>query len=114
MPLRLPFPWAAIAMSHFATDLKKMFNATMFDRLEAYWVLPNGKSFERTDEDESAIGIFEVLPATVDAIPSSLIDAAEELRAPLSRRGSKASCRAVWHQSAMVFRRPARRNFSRC
>jgi hypothetical protein len=44
----------------------------MFDRLEAYWVLPDGKSFERSDEDENAIGLFEVLLASVDAIPSSL------------------------------------------
>jgi hypothetical protein len=63
------------------TDLKKIFDAAMFDRLEAYWVLPDGKSFERSDEDESAIEIFKILLATVDAIPSSLIESAEEFRA---------------------------------
>jgi hypothetical protein len=73
-------------MSDLATDLKKIFDASMFDRLEAYWVLPDGKSFERTDEDESAIEIFKVLLATVDAIPSSLIEAAEELRAAEPQR----------------------------
>jgi hypothetical protein len=30
-------------MSDLATDLKKIFDAWMFDRLEAYWVLPDGK-----------------------------------------------------------------------
>jgi hypothetical protein len=68
-------------MTDFATDLKTNFDAMMFDRLEAYWVLPDGKSFERSDEDENAIGLFEVLLASVDAIPSSLTKAAEELRA---------------------------------
>jgi hypothetical protein len=67
-------------MTDLASDLKKIFDASMFDRLEAYWVLPDGKSFERTDEDENAIEIFKVLLATVDAIPPSLIEAAEELR----------------------------------
>jgi hypothetical protein len=73
-------------MTDLATDLKKIFDASMFDRLEAYWVLPDGKSFERTDEDENAIEIFEILLATVDAIPSSLIEAAEELRAAEAQR----------------------------
>jgi hypothetical protein len=67
-------------MTDLATDLKKLFDATMFDSLEAYTVLPDGKSFERSDEDESAIGIFKILLATVDAVPSSLITAAEALR----------------------------------
>jgi len=57
-----------------------MFDATMFDSLEAYTVLPDGRSFERSDEDESAIEIFKILLATVDAIPSSLINTAEERR----------------------------------
>ena len=65
-------------MTDFATDLRNMFDASMFDRLEAYEVLPDGRSFGRSDEDESAISIFEVLLATVDAIPSSLINTAEE------------------------------------
>jgi hypothetical protein len=33
-------------MTDLATDLKKIFDASMFDRLEAYWVLPDGKSFD--------------------------------------------------------------------
>jgi hypothetical protein len=73
-------------MNDFVTDLKKTFDATMFDRLESYWVLPDGKSFERSDEDENAIEIFEILVATVDVIPSSLIRA-EELRASRPRSG---------------------------
>ena len=32
-------------------------------------MLPDGKSFERSDKDESAIGIFGALPATVDENP---------------------------------------------
>jgi hypothetical protein len=63
-----------------AIDLKKMFDATMFDRLGAYEVLRDRRSFERSDKDESAIGIFGTLPTTVDAIPSSLINTAEEHR----------------------------------
>jgi hypothetical protein len=55
-------------MTDLATDLKKMLDATMFDRLEAYRVLPDGKVLERSDEDESAIEIFKVLLAAVDAI----------------------------------------------
>jgi hypothetical protein len=74
-------PVGECAMTDFATDLKKMFDASMFDRLEAYEVLPDGKSFERSDEDESAIGTFEILLATVDAMPAPLVNAAEELRA---------------------------------
>jgi hypothetical protein len=65
-------------MIDFVSHLKTIFDATMFNRLEAYEVLLDGRSFERSDEDESAIGVFEVLLATVDAIPSSLINTAEE------------------------------------
>jgi hypothetical protein len=43
-------------------------------------VLPDGKSFERSDEDERLIGVFKNLFDSVDAIPASLIKAAEELR----------------------------------
>jgi hypothetical protein len=69
-----------VAMINFRDRSKKQFNATMFDRVEAYWVLPDGKSFVRSDEDQRAIEIFETLLATVDANPSSLIEGAEELR----------------------------------
>ena len=48
---------------------KKMVDAMKFDRLEAQEVLPDGRSFERSDKDESAIGIFGALPSTVDATP---------------------------------------------
>jgi len=73
-------------MTDFASQLKEIFDSTMFDRLEAYEVLPDGRSSERSDEDESAIGIFEVLLATVDAIPSALIKTAEERRAAEPQR----------------------------
>jgi hypothetical protein len=43
-------------------------------------VLPDGKSFERSDEDERLIGVFKNSFDSVDAIPASLIKAAEELR----------------------------------
>ena len=82
-------------MTDLATDLKKMFDATMFDRLEAYWALPDGKSFERSDEHENAIEIFKVLLATVDAIPSSLIETAQELRAAEPQRFKDALSRAL-------------------
>jgi hypothetical protein len=68
-------------MPDFANDLKELFDIVMFDRLEAYWVLPDLKSIERSDEDENAIDIFEILLATVDVVPISLIKTAEELRA---------------------------------
>jgi hypothetical protein len=40
----------------FVSHLKKMFDATMLDRLEAYEVLPDGRSFERSDEDHIGDG----------------------------------------------------------
>ena len=43
-------------------------------------MLPDGKSFERSDEDERLIGEFKNSFDSVDAIPASLIKAAEELR----------------------------------
>jgi hypothetical protein len=99
-------------MTDFATDLKTSFDAMMFDRLEAYWGLPDGKSFERSDDDENAIGLFKVLLASVDAIPSSLTKAAEELRAAEPQK-FRMRCRAVWDHSAMDFRQPAPLNLSR-
>jgi hypothetical protein len=79
----------------FATDQKKMFDATMFERLEAYEVPPEGRSLERADEDERAIEIFAILLATVDATPSSLINTAEERRTA-EPQDSKIPCRDVW------------------
>ena len=43
-------------------------------------MLPDGKSFERSDEDERLIAVFKNSFDSVDAIPASLIKAAEELR----------------------------------
>ncbi len=68
-------------MADVATDLKQRLDWAMDVSLEAYEVLPDGRSFVRSDEDERAIGIFETLHDTVDVIPPSLITSAEELRA---------------------------------
>jgi len=67
-------------MADIATDLKQRFDWAMDVCLEAYEVLPDGRSFERSDDDERAIGIFERLSDTVGAIPPSLIASAEQLR----------------------------------
>jgi hypothetical protein len=66
-------------MADVATDLKQRFGWAMDVCLEAYEVLPDGRSFERSDRDVCAIGIFERLRNTVDAIPSPLIASAEQL-----------------------------------
>jgi hypothetical protein len=68
-------------MADIATDIKQRFAWAMDVCPEAYEVLPDGRSFERSDRDERAIGIFERLRNTVDAIPPSLIASAEQLRA---------------------------------
>jgi hypothetical protein len=68
-------------MADVATDLKQRFDWATSVCLEAYEVLPDGRSFERSDEDELAIGIFERLCNTVDVTPPSLIASAKQLRA---------------------------------
>jgi hypothetical protein len=68
-------------MTDLADDLKERFDWAMYQSQEAYVVLPDGKSFERSDEDERLIGVFKNLFDSVDAVPPSLIKAAEELRA---------------------------------
>jgi hypothetical protein len=67
-------------MIDLTSDLRKLFDSAMWNCLEAYEVLPDGKSFVRSDEDERAIGLFKSLYESVDAIPPSLIATAEELR----------------------------------
>jgi hypothetical protein len=67
-------------MSDFADHLKEKFDLAMLHRLDAYRVLPDEKSIEYSAEDNTAIDIFEILLATVDAIPPSLIETADELR----------------------------------
>jgi hypothetical protein len=66
-------------MTDFASDLRERFDWAMYLSLEAYEVLPDGKSFVRSDEDERAIGIFQTLRDSVNGIPPPLIAAAEEL-----------------------------------
>lgn len=44
-------------------------------------MLPDGRSFVRSEEAETAIGIFESLHDSVDQIPHALIEVAEDLRA---------------------------------
>lgn len=67
-------------MANFAADLRQRFEWAMDLCLESYEVLPDGRSFVRPDEDEQVIGMFENLQATLDAVPASLIKAAEEVR----------------------------------
>jgi hypothetical protein len=67
-------------MTDFAVDLKKSFDAGAYFSLEAYEVLPDGKSVVRSDEDERLISVFEALRDSVDLTPPALIKAAEELR----------------------------------
>jgi hypothetical protein len=68
-------------MNDVASDLKERFDFAMYLNLEAYEVLPDGKSIVRSDDAESAIDIFKNLRDSVDSIPPSLITAADELRA---------------------------------
>jgi hypothetical protein len=82
-------------MTDFASHLKRMFDSEMSDRLEAYWVLPDGKSIKYSDEDDRAIDIFKILLATLDAIPSSLMTAAGELRATEPARFENALWRGL-------------------
>jgi hypothetical protein len=67
-------------MTDLAADLRQRFDWARDVCLEAYEVLPDGRSFERSDEDERAIGIFDRLIDTVVAIPQALIASAEQLR----------------------------------
>ncbi len=68
-------------MADIANELKQRFEWAEDVCLEAYEVLPDGRSFERSDADERAIEIFKRLSATVDAIPPSSITSAEDFRA---------------------------------
>jgi hypothetical protein len=68
-------------MIDIKVDLKKRFDWAMYHSLEAYEVQPDGKSIVRSEDDYFAIDAFEKLLDTVDSIPSSLIEASEELRA---------------------------------
>jgi hypothetical protein len=67
-------------MIDFVADLKRRFDWAMYVNLEAYEVLPDGKSIARSDERERAIDILENLHDSVDAIPPPLIKATEALR----------------------------------
>jgi len=68
-------------MADVANDLKQRFEWAMDVCLEAYEVLPDGRSFERSDADERAIEVFKRLGATVDVIPPASIASADKLRA---------------------------------
>jgi hypothetical protein len=68
-------------MADIATDLIQQFEWAMLLCLEAYEVLPDGRSFVRSDEDEHAIGVFENLHDSVHSVPPSLIAEAEQLHA---------------------------------
>jgi hypothetical protein len=66
-------------MTDIATDLRAWFDWAMYLCLEAYTVLPDGKLYVRSDEDELAIGIFKNLRDSLAAIPKSLITTTEEI-----------------------------------
>jgi hypothetical protein len=82
-------------MTDFASDLKQRFDWAMDLSLESYEVLPDGKSFVRSDQDENAIEVFKSLLDTVGAIPPSLITAADELRAAAPELFEKLLERAI-------------------
>jgi hypothetical protein len=82
-------------MSDFASDLKQRFGWAMDVCLESYEVLPDGRSFVRSDRDERAIELFENLRETVDAISPSLIEATENLRSAGPESFEKALARAI-------------------
>jgi hypothetical protein len=63
-----------------AADLKQRFEWALDVCLESYEVLPDGRSFVRSDRDEQAIEVFKRMSATVDAIPATLLASAEALR----------------------------------
>ena len=67
-------------MTDFSTDLKERFDFAAHVRLEAYKVLPDGKTIERSLEDECFIDVFEELRDSVDVVPPELVNAAEQLR----------------------------------
>jgi hypothetical protein len=85
-------------MTDFASYLKTMFESTRSDRLDAYWVLPDGKSVKYSDEDDRAIDILKILLATLDAVPPSLMTAAEGLRTTEPARFEN----ALWRASGSV------------
>jgi hypothetical protein len=68
-------------MADVASDVRQRFVWAMDVCFEAYEVLPDGKSFVRSDEDQNAIEVFEKLRETVGAVPPSLTIAADEFRA---------------------------------
>jgi hypothetical protein len=67
-------------MTGVADVLKQHFGWAMDLCLESYEVLPDGRSFVRSDRDERAIAVFDNLLETVDTIPASLIETTERLR----------------------------------
>ena len=68
-------------VTDIVADLDKRFEWALYNSLEAYEVLPDGRSIIRSDEDERAIDIFYGLRDTVQAIPPSLVKITEELYA---------------------------------
>jgi hypothetical protein len=76
-------------MTDIACDLKERFDWAMYQSQEAYVVLPDGRSFERSDRDEYAIGVFKDLYDTVDATPLPLIEETEKLRSVAPKSSKK-------------------------
>jgi hypothetical protein len=82
-------------MTDIASDLRQRFAWAMDVCLEAYEVLPDGRSFVRSDDDERAISLFESLRDSVDEIPRPLIEATEKLRSTEPESFEKALAHAV-------------------
>jgi hypothetical protein len=82
-------------MIDIAGDLKQRFGWAMDVCLESYEVLPDGRSFVRSDRDERAIELFRNLHDSVDAIPPALIEATEKLRSAGPELFEKALAHAV-------------------
>jgi hypothetical protein len=82
-------------MTDIASDLRQRFVWAMDVCLEAYEVLPDGRSFVRSDRDERAIELFKNLHDSVDAIPPALIEATEKLRCAEPESFEKALAHSV-------------------
>jgi hypothetical protein len=82
-------------MTDIASDLKERFDWAMYQSQEAYVVLPDGRSFERSDRDEYAIGVFKDLYDTVDAMPLPLIEETEKLRSVVPEQFEEALVRGL-------------------
>jgi hypothetical protein len=82
-------------MADIANDLKERFDWAMYQSQEAYVVRPDGRSFERSDRDEYAIGVFKDLYDSVDAMPLLLLEETEKLRSVTPEKFEEALVRGL-------------------